>query len=531
MTMTMTKEKDQTRSPHHSHLFTQNITQTFIKDCKTIALYGSLNSVPPRRRLFSNRDDVDIHVVNMNNINIGNENQNDDSSYENDDLKTMLVPFVNLEYKEEKEDTEQRAYNYQYQYDPWMTKAYTILTSIHQMTSMLTSQQKEYTNQYLVISHECCMSKKESLILESKMATFFTGTTKQIDLLGQDIRKPSSSKKYGPSNNLSVMMIQHKQGILSHLLHELKSTMGIFDIMQKKRHRTTLNIIHEPLHVAYPFSKNCGGSSTATATTTNTSAAMDVSKKNKDDVITGVESKKGLFTGVKNNIIQFDTLQNHEIKNKYEDEMICFISKYDNDNEVEKQWMNDLSLPLPTLPQHHTSLQKKKMTNQKLQQQEQQQDIQTQSQHTHTNTTNTTNHNTIIKTSNTKNNNISYNHLLDETYKPPNEQDTRNYKSSLRQEKSLLQQSIQNTSLNQTEHIEMNMIQITALLNQFMTLIENQSKDVQFIHESTVESKGNVDKGNEQLIQARESKKGRNYFAWVFVSMALMLLFFNAILP
>jgi hypothetical protein len=98
-------------------------------------------------------------------------------------------------------------------------------------------------------------------------------------------------------------------------------------------------------------------------------------------------------------------------------------------------------------------------------------------------------------------------------------------------EQSLLSASVQNTKLDGVQKAESQMLQVTALLSQFATLISEQQEEVQVIADSTKESRKNVDSGREKLVLATEQKtKRRHYFAWIIFIMALLLLFLNTII-
>lgn len=123
----------------------------------------------------------------------------------------------------------------------------------------------------------------------------------------------------------------------------------------------------------------------------------------------------------------------------------------------------------------------------------------------------------------------SYNEYLQSNNDNSNQQQQ---EEQLRQETILLSNKIQNESLDSVQQVETQMIQITSLLNQFTGLINDQVAEIDIIHEHTIKSKDNVEKGSEQLLKAKESKsKGRHYFAWVIFILGLLLLFFNAIIP
>ena len=112
--------------------------------------------------------------------------------------------------------------------------------------------------------------------------------------------------------------------------------------------------------------------------------------------------------------------------------------------------------------------------------------------------------------------------------KPPNEEDD-DYHKMLQHEALVLTATLQN-DLDSVQQVEARMTEITALLAQFSNLVSEQQTEITNIHETTVQSKKNVEKGHDHLVDAAErTKKSRHYMATVVAFMAFLLLFFNTI--
>lgn len=112
--------------------------------------------------------------------------------------------------------------------------------------------------------------------------------------------------------------------------------------------------------------------------------------------------------------------------------------------------------------------------------------------------------------------------------KPPKEEDE-DYNNMLQHEALVLTATLQN-DLDSVQQVEARMTEITALLAQFSNLVSEQQTEITNIHETTVQSKKNVEKGHDHLVDAAErTKKSRHYMATVVVFMAFLLLFFNTI--
>lgn len=101
------------------------------------------------------------------------------------------------------------------------------------------------------------------------------------------------------------------------------------------------------------------------------------------------------------------------------------------------------------------------------------------------------------------------------------------YHSHLQRESALLTASLQN-DLDSVHRVEASMSEITRLLAQFSDLVTEQQAEISNIHDTTVESQRNVEKGQDHLVDATErTKKSKHYMASAIFAMALLLLFFN----
>ena len=105
------------------------------------------------------------------------------------------------------------------------------------------------------------------------------------------------------------------------------------------------------------------------------------------------------------------------------------------------------------------------------------------------------------------------------------------YNNMLQQEALLLTATLQN-DLDSVQQVEARMTEITTLLGQFSNLVSEQQSEITTIHETTVKSQQNVEKGHDHLVDATErTKKSQHYMAAIVMCMALWLLFFNTITP
>jgi hypothetical protein len=94
-------------------------------------------------------------------------------------------------------------------------------------------------------------------------------------------------------------------------------------------------------------------------------------------------------------------------------------------------------------------------------------------------------------------------------------------------ESALLQAKIHN-DLDSVQKMEQMMVDITTLLSQFADLVAEQSEEVWEIHETTASSKENIDKGHENLVDAKErTVNARHSMAMAISAMGILLLIFH----
>lgn len=68
------------------------------------------------------------------------------------------------------------------------------------------------------------------------------------------------------------------------------------------------------------------------------------------------------------------------------------------------------------------------------------------------------------------------------------------------------------------------------MIGQFSNLVGEQQEEILQIHDIAKESKENIDKGQENLIDATErQKQSKHWLAWIIVAMSMTLLFFHTL--
>lgn len=116
-------------------------------------------------------------------------------------------------------------------------------------------------------------------------------------------------------------------------------------------------------------------------------------------------------------------------------------------------------------------------------------------------------------------------------YQEQPELPTSQYQESLHHEALLLQANLTN-DLDTVQQVEARMTEITTLLSQFSALVSEQQHEIEGVYESTVQSKDNVQKGQDSLVDAaHRTQQSQHRMATVVFIMGLTLLFFNYFTP
>lgn len=109
------------------------------------------------------------------------------------------------------------------------------------------------------------------------------------------------------------------------------------------------------------------------------------------------------------------------------------------------------------------------------------------------------------------------------------EESRRLLEEDLQQEVALLTVAAE-SDLDSVQQMEQRMVQITKLIGQFANLVTEQQENVLQIHDSAQETKDNIEKGQENLMDATERvKRSKHYMAWSVFGMSLILLFFHSL--
>lgn len=386
--------------------------------------------------------------------------------------------------------------------DHWMKAALTLSASIDEVSSMIKLKAESYvtsidtlnicfSNQFAT---EHLMTNADRSILETTVASFAAGMAKQIEslrktvvvegdhpFLPDNISAPADS---GSSHHWASGQIGHRVGIASCLMQRLKSEiMDPMTNLQSQRDKImskndtycgdeALEIAQNPLRLFRLETK-------ATLHRTLPPAPWEVGEHDAEKDRIERKQEEDEFLNVY--FVGKDTLQ--------------------GDNSTEENVFNSMSPPpsvmrFMDLPNPSTEVKRPSKQNES-------QII-------------SSNHNPILQQNNSQ---------------LPNEEEGE-HMIQLQRESATLLATYQHSELEGVQKVERSMVEITSLLSRFTDLIMDQQDSVLTIHDQALKSKENVDKGQDQLVDAaKRGEKSNHPMATFICSMAILLLLFNWITP
>lgn len=100
------------------------------------------------------------------------------------------------------------------------------------------------------------------------------------------------------------------------------------------------------------------------------------------------------------------------------------------------------------------------------------------------------------------------------------------------QQEAVLLEAVAHSDLDSVQKMEQQMISITSLLTQFSDLVSEQQEEVWHIHDSAQTTKDNMNKGQENLVDAAErTYRSKHYKAKAIFALSCLLLLFHWLRP
>lgn len=401
-------------------------------------------------------------------------------------------------------------------YDQWMGSAIRIQTDLDRMVQFIRSKQSDYVGLNT-------MADEEASLIQSTVTSFTATTATDLETLREMI-VPSSTgtggttRRYQHSSTNNNNLANHRSGIVQILLGQLQEEVAIpFGIMQKQRTRMAVQLWQNPLQCKL--------------------YQQPVKRKVRDKQQQQQGGNKDLSF---DDLLSMDDDDNEQHDQRYlprrqpqrgEGGYNDFITKYAHKSQS--------TIPPSTPPNFVTQL----MMMNKRQRRSNTVDVGPQLS---TTTTTIDSHKQpqkaridIPRHHQLQSNNSNVPPTIvhnDQDHIHQDDDDNNNYHEQLQDD--LNDEAIQLTTaliatsdLDSVQQMEARMVQITALIGQFSNLVQEQQEQVLQVHESAKTTKDNMNKGQENLIDAADrTKRSKNYKAWIIVIMALIMLFFHTVM-
>jgi len=372
--------------------------------------------------------------------------------------------------------------------DSWMKAATTLSESIDEVSILIQRKSASYVSSTDTLnicfnnnnSTEQTMTNADRSMLETTVATFAAGMTKQIDSLRQTVIQSTPDNNINdttstPQQQWASGPIGHRTGIASCLMQRLKSEiMEPMTSLQKQREKSQSKI-------------NVSGTD-ASDIANNPMRLLGLGKED--------SHHQRSLPPAPWEVGEHNTDRDRAERNQEKDE---FLDVYFDNEERSKSGdntTNHKSIPpsvarLMDVPQPSVPIQKK-----------QPQPI-------------------IQKPLSTP----------QPQQQMPYEEGNDEHMDQLHRESAAILATYQHSDLEGVQKVERSMVEITSLLSRFTDLIQEQQEDIFMIHDQAVKSKENVDKGQDNLVDAaNRGDKSKHPMATFIFFMALLLLFFNWIL-
>ena len=367
-------------------------------------------------------------------------------------------------------------------HDAWEENALRILTDLNRMARWIQSKKQEYVG--------LDMKDEEAGLIQSTVTSFAATTAGELETLRNMIQSMSQGNANNNNNNLS----NHRAGIVQILLGQLQEHVTRpFGLLQKQRVRVAVQLWQNPLQCKlYEAPK----------------------RRSKESMFDEDEEDGGQPTDQR-----FLPIRSYQESNNSEGD---FISKYANKR------ITSIPSATPAFLEKLSKSRGKKIEKSP-----------------------SLSMSSARKTTDTKEDsfdNVPSSSFPDtgRTQVPQKSSPQFQIRSRERQEnqaeiykqqleEDLRTESVQLTTtlmasndLDSVQQMETRMVEITTLIGQFSNLVQEQQEQVIQVHESAIETKDNLDKGQENLIDAAErTRKSKHYKAWAILAMAAILMFFQ----
>jgi hypothetical protein len=421
-------------------------------------------------------------------------------------------------------------------HDAWMNSAIRIQTDLNRMVQFIHSKHSDYIGLNTMV-------EEEASLIQSTVTSFTATTATDLETLREMIvSTTSSSSSTGTgtrkNNHNNTNLASHRSGIVQILLGQLQEEVAKpFSIMQKQRTRMAVQLWQNPLQCKLyqpPPPK----------LTTKRKIKDHTNKNNKMDLTFDdlLDDDDGERNNKKQREQRFLPRRQQQQQQQQAQASDDFISKYANKSQS--------TIPPSSPPNFVTQLM---MMNSKRQRFSSSSSSRNSSSNTfdvggpqeHTTTTVTNKQQQTRTRTRMDGPSKNSSHLnpitthysnLNDDVDDQNNVSANDYYEQLQDDMNaeaiqLTTTLVATSDLDSVQQMETRMVQITTLIGQFSNLVQEQQEQVLQVHESAKTTKDNMDRGQENLIDAADrTKRSKNYKAWIIVTMALLLLFFHTVM-
>jgi hypothetical protein len=417
-----------------------------------------------------------------------------------DMILTNLLPHNNNNEEDEEDAKEEESVP-----DPWTLTARSMQTSIFEMAAWIHTKKMDYVSVY--------MSDDEASLIQSTVTSFIATTANEIEGLRQSLLSDANSATSSMDTNASTSTStrhQHKTGIVQILLTLLQLEIAQpFRAWQKQRHRAAVQLWQNPYSCtlvtasqqqhAAAHRRGKSSNKQTTAHDQELDAALGLDDDDGMDHADHVKAEQRFLPRRPSHRLQHDFLAAY-YPNDNIDDNACLQRPVSLLNRRKRPKSTSPATSPSATPSKDAKRSKTGSFASKKQEQTKQRQ---QAKRSYFGASN------------------------DDNGMDDGDNDDQHGQAQQLQQEALVLKATVESDLDNVQKMEQMMVDITALLGQFSNLVSEQQEDVWEIHDAVAQTKDNMQKGQENLVDAAERTKKSKHWTPAIVTCAgsLLLLF------
>jgi hypothetical protein len=445
-------------------------------------------------------------------------NDQSGSSYDNIGVGIQLINLLDGNHEENGEDQEMPGTSNIYAEDTWMDNAVRIRHDLTRMSLWIQSKASLYVG--------LDMQDGEASLIQSTVTTFAATTASEIETL-REMNKMNNTRN--ATSNHANNLINHRSGIVQILLMDLQDKItSPFSKLQKQRTRIAVHIWQHPLECRLYNPKQQktrrrpATARTAAAPSSGTGPGHKMQALLFDDDDGGDDDDDSSGFGQ----VKDQRFYPRQQQQNYQHNDRNFIEKYTRRRQQKQESSAQFPPPEPDFVQR---LEKRRRIFRMTAKANNSADFGSAST--------TDDRFSGVVATHDQNPEILF--LLQQQQRRKQEASVEpqpvllpyqeQLANDLQEETMQLATTMIATSdLDSVQKMEQKMVEITTLIGQFSNLVQEQQEQIISVHESAVETKENITKGQENLVDAADrTKQSKHYKAMIIFAMGCILLFFH----